>query len=183
MGTKAIFKIYENGNFVFGSWVKYGGGVQDHQFLSCVLKSITGYEVDKKHYYDQINKFITDMNYGFLQSGDKKKPFSTQINDDGMKECEVLFWDTPLSDKKLMEQHVWGEFIYEVRVGKNDVKLKVSYNGHTKVVKLKIWDWNKNAERWILRANEEKTTQQEIIKWVDDIDFGLNDCNCKDEEK
>lgn len=177
MGTKAIFKIYENGNFVLGSWVKYNGGVQDHQFLSCVLKSITGYEVDKKHYYDQINKFITDMNYGFLQSGDKKKPFSTQINDDGMKECEVLFWDIPMSDKKLMENNVWGEYIYELRYTKNGLTFKVIYNGNTKTYKLTPDQYNNfsggNIQHILMDLN----------KWVDEIEYGLNDCNCGEDEK
>lgn len=176
MGTKAIFKVYEDGKFVFGSWVKYNGGVQDHSLVRKVMTNLRA-KFSKLAFYQTINSYVSDSNFGFLQSGDKKKPFSTQINDDGMKECEVLFWDIPMSDKKLMENNVWGEYIYELRYTKNGLTFKVIYNGNTKTYKLTPDQYN------IFSGGNIQAILMDLNKWVDEIEYGLNDCNCGEDEK
>lgn len=170
MGTKAIFKIYNEGKFVIGSWVKYNGGVDSISIFPYFLKTLK-YDVDKKSIYDSINQFINDCNYGSM-FGDKKTPFSRQINDDGMKEAEVLFWDISLSDKKLMNEGIWAEYTYEVRFTNDKVKVKVIYNGNEKTYELKGY-WNTTSITKITG---------DVSKWIDDIEYGLNDCDCNDEK-
>jgi hypothetical protein len=171
MGTKAIFKIYNEGKFVIGSWVKYDGGVSSTSIFPYFLNKLK-YDVDKKSIYDSINQFINDGNYRTM-FGDKKIPFIRQINDDGMNETEVLFWDTCLSDVKLYREGVWAEYTYEVRFTKDKVKIKVIYNGHEKTYELKgYWGTMKIA-----------SIITDVNKWVDDIEYGLNDCNCGEDNK
>jgi hypothetical protein len=170
MGTKAIFKIYNNNKFVIGSWVKHDGGVNTTSIFPYFLKNLK-YDVDKKSIYDTINQFIADNNYGVM-FGDKKKPFSRQRTDEGMTECEVLFWDIPLSDKKLMKEYVWAEYTYEVRFSSDRVKIIINYNGNEKTYELKGY-WNTTSIIKIVG---------DVNKWIDDIEYGLNDCDCKDEK-
>lgn len=167
MGTKAIFKIYNEGKFVIGSWVKWNGGVDTTSIFPFFLKNLK-YDFDKKSFYDLINKFVNDNKFNNLTGLIKNKPFSRQMDDNGMTDVDVLFWETSLSDKKLMENDLYGEYTYEVRFTKNKIKIKVIYNGHEKTYELKgIW-----GTTTIIR------TIDDMNKWVDDIEYGLNDCNC-----
>jgi hypothetical protein len=166
MGTKAIFKIYNDNKFVIGSWVKHDGGVNTTSIFPYFLKNLK-YDVDKKSIYDTINQFINDGKYGVM-FGDKKKPFSRQTTDEGMTECEVLFWDIPLSDAKLWKEYITGQFVYEVRFSSDKVKIKINYNGNEKTYELKGY-WNTTSIIKIVG---------DVNKWIDDIEYGLNDCNC-----
>ena len=176
MGTKAIFKIYNEGKFVIGSWVKYDGGVEATSVFPYFLKNLK-HKIEKKSFYDAINKFVNDGKFGSM-FGDKKKPFINQINEDGMISPDVLFWDTNLSDKKLMTENIWGEYIYEVRFGKKNIKIKINYNSNQKEIEIKD-GWN-----WVLENHPSHndtmilSIMNDVYKWVDDIDYGLNDCNC-----
>jgi len=165
MGTKAIFKIYDNGKFVMGSWVKYDGGVETTSIFPYVMKALTSSK--KQNWFNKLNNFILEKNYGVI-FGNKKKPFIHQINDDGMTETEILFWDISLSDKKLMDEGIWAEYIYEIRFTKSGVKVKVVYNSNEKTYTIKnVWDYN-----------ETNNIITDVKNWVDEIDYGLNDCNC-----
>jgi len=165
MGTKAIFKIYDNGKFVMGSWVKYDGGITSTSVFPYVMKALT--LSTKEYWFNKLNNFILEKNYTTM-FGDKKKPFSRQINDDGMTEAEILFWDISLSDKKLMDEGIWAEYIYEIRFTKSGVKIKIVYNSNEKIYTIKnVWDNNETSKILV-----------DVVKWVDDIDYGLNDCNC-----
>jgi hypothetical protein len=166
MATKAIFKIYENGKFLLGSWVKFDGGINQHSIFPYFIKNIK-YDMDKKSIYDIINKFVNDNKFRTM-FGDKKKPFINQTNDEGMTGVDVLFWDKPITDKKLYEENVWGEYIYEVRFTKSKIKIKVIYNGNEKTFQLGAY-WGTNSIVRIL---------DELNKWVDGIEYGLNDCDC-----
>ena len=170
MGTKAIFKIYDNGKFVMGSWVKYDGGVDDTSILRPLLLSLRN-NFSKQSFYQTINSFVNDGKFGTM-FGDKKKPFINQINEEGMAPVDVLFWDIPLSDKKLMTDYIWGEFIYEIRYVKDGVNIKVSYNGNeiTKKIGREIYG--------NLRTGDIQHILIDLNNWVDEIDYGLNDCNC-----
>jgi hypothetical protein len=170
MGTKAIFKIYDNGKFVMGSWVKYDGGVDDTSVLRPVLYSL-GKDFNKERFYHTINKFVNDGKFRNM-FGDKKKPFINQINEEGMTSVDVLFWDIPLSDTKLYKDYIWGEFIYEIRYVKDGVNIKVSYNGN-EITKKVGRDMYGN-----LRTAGIQGILIDLNKWVEDIDYGLNDCNC-----
>ncbi len=170
MGTKAIFKIYDNGKFVMGSWVKYDGGVDDTSVLRPVLYSL-GKDFNKERFYHTINKFVNDGKFRNM-FGDKKKPFINQINEEGMTSVDVLFWDIPLSDAKLYKDYIWGEFIYEIRYVKDGVNIKVSYNGN-EITKKVGRDMYGN-----LRTAGIQGILIDLNKWVEDIDYGLNDCNC-----
>ena len=170
MGTKAIFKIYDNGKFVMGSWVKYDGGVNDTSVLRPVLYSL-GKDFNKERFYHTINKFVNDGKFRNM-FGDKKKPFINQINEEGMTAVDVLFWDIPLSDAKLYKDYIWGEFIYEIRYVKDGVNIKVSYNGN-EITKKVGTDMYGN-----LRTGGIQHILIDLNKWVEDIDYGLNDCNC-----
>ncbi len=174
MGTKAIFKIYDNGKFVMGSWVKYDGGVNDTSVLRPVLYSLRK-DFSKQGFYQTINSIVNDGKFATI-FGDKKTPFINQINEEGMTSPDVLFWDIPLSDKKLMNHYIWGEFIYEIRYVKDGVNIKVSYNGNeiTKKVGREMYG--------NLRSGDIQHNLIELNKWVEDIDYGLNDCDCKDEK-
>jgi hypothetical protein len=168
MGTKAIFKIYNDGKFVIGSWIKYDGGVSETSVFPNFLKNLK-YNLDKKSFYDYINKFVNDGKFGSM-FGDKKKPFINQINDEGMISPDVLFWDTSISDTKLMQNFIWSEYTYEVRFTKSKVKIKVIYNGNEKVYELKPY-WGTGTILSIIN---------DVNDWVDDIEYGLNDCDCDD---
>jgi hypothetical protein len=168
MGTKATFKIYNDGKFVIGSWIKYDGGVSETSVFPNFLKNLK-YDLDKKSFYDYINKFVNDGKFGSM-FGDKKKPFINQINDEGMTSPDVLFWDTSMSDKKLMENYIWGEYTYEVRFTKKVINIKINYNGAEKVFYMKR-DFGTGS---IIG------TINEVQDWVDDIEYGLNDCDCKE---
>jgi hypothetical protein len=175
MGTNAIFKIYDNGKFVMGSWIKYDGGVDDTSALRPVLYSL-GKDFNKQRFYHTINKFVNDGKFGSM-FGNKKKPFINQINEEGMAPVDVLFWDIPLSDKKLMEDYIWGQFIYEIRYVKDGVNIKVSYNGNeiTKKIGREMYG--------NLRTADSQHILMDLNKWVDEIDYGLNDCNCGEDNK
>jgi hypothetical protein len=170
MGTKAIFKIYDNGKFVMGSWVKYDGGVDDTSILRPVLLSLRN-NFSKQAFFQTINKFVNDGKFGSM-FGDKKKPFINQINEDGMAPVDVLFWDIPLSDKKLMDDYIWGQFIYEIRYVKDGVNIKVSYNGNEITHKLT------RKEYGVYNTADIQHILIDLNKWVDEIEYGLNDCNC-----
>ena len=170
MGTKAIFKIYNNNKFVIGSWVRHDGGIETTSIFPYFLKTLK-YDVDKKSIYNSINQFIEDGDYGVM-FGDKKNPFSRQMNDEGMTSCDVLFWDIPLSDKKLTNEGIWAEYTYEVRFSSDKVKIKIIYNGHEKTYELKGY--------WSIQQIIPIIT--DVKNWVDDIEYGLNDCDCKDEK-
>ena len=174
MGTKAIFKIYDNGKFVMGSWVKYDGGVDDTSILRPVLLSL-GKDFNKQAFYQTINRFVNDGKFRNM-FGNKKKPFINQINEEGMAPVDVLFWDIPLSDKKLMDDYIWGEFIYEIRYVKDGVNIKVSYNGN-EITKKIVRDMYGN-----LRAGNTQHILIDLNNWVDEIDYGLNDCNCGEDK-
>jgi hypothetical protein len=174
MGTKAIFKIYDNGKFVMGSWVKYDGGVDDTSVLRPVLYSL-GKDFNKERFYHTINKFVNDGKFRNM-FGDKKKPFINQINEEGMTSVDVLFWDIPLSDTKLYKDYIWGEFIYEIRYVKDGVNIKVSYNGN-EITKKVGRDMYGN-----LRTAGIQGILIDLNKWVEDIDYGLNDCNCGEDK-
>ena len=133
--------------------------------------------MDKKSIYDTINQFLNDNKFGNM-FGDKKKPFSRQINDEGMNECDVLFWDNNLSDTKLMNSYVWADYVYEVRFNKKSIKIKIIYYGNVKEIEIKDgWGYEGILTNW-------KTTSiiKDISDWINDVDYGLNDCNCKDEK-
>jgi hypothetical protein len=83
---------------------------------------------------------------------------------------DVLFWDISISDTKLMENFVWSEYTYEVRFTKSKVKIKVIYNGNEKVYELKPY-WGTGTILSIIN---------DVNDWVDDIEYGLNDCDCDD---
>jgi hypothetical protein len=168
MATKAIFKIYNDGKFLMGSWVKYDGGVSDTSIFPHFIKSIKP-DVNKKSIYDIINKFVNDNKFRTM-FGDNKKPFINQTNDEGMTGVDVLFWDKSISDAKLYKENVWGEYIYEVRFTKGNVKIKVIYNGNEKILYWKR-DWGTGT---II------STIKEVSKWIDGIEYGLNDCDCAD---
>ena len=176
MGTTAIFKIYENGKFLLGSWVKFDGGVSQHSIFPYVMKhtDIGGEMNLKKMYYNSINQYLLDNKFRQLGFGcGVNKPFQTQMEDNFMAPVEVLFWDKPLSDAKLWKQFIGGQFVYEIRFTKSQFKVKVDYNGNTK-------EWvSKDADNHRSFVNE---MLEEVIKWADDIDYGLNDCDCKDEK-
>jgi hypothetical protein len=171
MGTQAIFKIYNEGKFVIGSWIRHDGGVETTSIFPYFLKTLK-YDVDKKSIYDSINQFIEDGNYGVM-FGDKKNPFSRQMNDEGMTSCDVLFWDTYLSDKKLLKEGIWADYFYEVRFTTDKVKIKIIYNGHEKTYELRGY-WNTNQILPIIT---------DVNNWIDDIEYGLNDCNCGEDNK
>jgi hypothetical protein len=100
-----------------------------------------------------------------------------------MTSPDVLFWDTNLSDKKLMTENIWGEYIYEVRFGKKNIKIKINYNSNQKEIEIKD-GWN-----WVLENHPLHndtmilSIMNDVYKWVDDIDYGLNDCNCGEDNK
>jgi len=170
MGTTAIIKIYENGKFLLGSWVKDDGGITNTSIFPYVLKSLTSSV--KQTWFNKLNNFILEKNYGVM-FGDKKSPFGRQINDDGMSETKILFWDISLSDKKLMEEGIWGQYIYEIRFTKDRVKIKIVYNGNEKNHTIKnVWDFQ-----------ETNNILEDVVKWVDDVDYGLNDCNCGEDNE
>ena len=165
MGTTAIFKIYENGKFLLGSWVKDDGGITDTSIFPYVLKRLTSSV--KQTWFNKLNNFILEKNYTTM-FGNKKKPFINQTNDDGMTNTEILFWDISLSDKKLMDEGIWGQYIYEIRFTKSGVKIKIIYNGNENNYTIKnVWDFH-----------EANNILEDVVKWVNDIDYGLNDCNC-----
>ena len=177
MGTTAIFKIYENGKFLLGSWVKDDGGVRDWNVLSYVMKytSIAEHMNLKAMYYNSINKYQLDNKFRTLGVGcGVNKPFQSQMNDDFMAPVDVLFWDKPLSDAKLWKQYISGQFVYEIRFTKDKFKIKVDYNGNTK-------EWiSKNAEE---HQDFVSNMLKEVSDWLNDIDYGLNDCNCGEDNK
>ena len=172
MGTKAIFKIYENGKFLLGSWVKFDGGVSQHSIFPYVMKhtDISTHMNLKKMYYDSINHYLLDGKFRRLGIGSGvNKPLISQIDENGMAPVDVLFWDKSLSDAKLWNDYISGEFVYEIRFTKDKFKIKVDYNGNTK-------EWvSKNAEE---HQNFVSNMLKEVVEWVDEIDYGLNDCNC-----
>ena len=131
------------------------------------------YDYNLKYtFYEAIINYIQETNFRVM-FGNKKNPFSLQSNSEGMKPVDVLFWQNHLSDKKLLNENVWGEYIYEIRFTKKALKVKVDYASNTR-------EWiNKNAE---LHDDFIETMLTEVAEWVDNIDFGLNDCDC-DKEK
>jgi hypothetical protein len=174
MGQTAIFKIYENGKFLLGSWVKYDGGVSEHSIFPYVMKNadINEHKSLKYSYYSIINEYLLKNKFRRIGLGcPDKNPFQSQINDEGMTAVEVLFWDKPLSDAKLWKQYIAGQFVYEIRFTKNQFKVKVDYNGNTK-------EWvckdDNNHNYFITNMLEE------LVEWIDDIEYGLNDCDCDD---
>lgn len=172
MGTRAIFKIYENGKFLLGSWVKYDGGVSQHSIFPYVMKhtDISTYMNLKNMYYKSINNYLLDGKFRRLGFGSGvNKPFQSQMDDNCMAPVDVLFWDKPLSDAKLMKDYISGQFVYEIRFTKDKFKIKVDYNGNTK-------EWvSKNADN---HDDFISNMLKEVSDWVEDIDYGLNDCNC-----
>jgi hypothetical protein len=167
--TKAIFNIYENGKLVLGAWVKSDGGVGDNSIFPYVMWNCVGGERSAKSlFYETINEYLEQTKFR-LMFGDKKNPFWKQMNSEGMKEVDVLFWDKKLSDKQLLKENVWGEYTYEIRFTKKSIKVKVDYSGHSRQ-----WVNNKadQHEEFINKMLEE------VKAWVDNIDFGLNDCDC-----
>jgi hypothetical protein len=71
-----------------------------------------------------------------------------------------------------MDEGIWAEYIYEIRFTKAGVKVKVVYNSNEKTYTIKnVWDYN-----------ETNNIIVDVVKWVDEIDYGLNDCDCKDEK-
>ncbi len=177
MGTTAIFKIYENGKFLLGSWVKFDGGVSQHSIFPYVMKNtdISTHMNLKKMYYDSINNYQLDNKFRYLGSGNGvNKPFQSQMDDNGMAPVDVLFWEKPLSDAKLWKQYISGQFVYEIRFTKDKFKVKIDYNGNTK-------EWvSKNAEE---HHDFISNMLKEVVEWVEDIDYGLNDCNCGEDNK
>ncbi len=172
--TKAIFKIYENNKFVLGAWVKSDGGVKPNSLFPYVMKSeeLEKYQTLKRAYYNAINQYIQDHKF-LIMSGDKKNPFWKQMDSQGMKAVDVLFWENNLSDKKLLKENLWGEYIYEIRLTNKQMKVKVDYSNNTR-------EWiNKNEKQ-----HDEFISKmlQEVVEWVDNIDFGLNDCDCDKEQ-
>jgi hypothetical protein len=68
-----------------------------------------------------------------------------------------------------MKDYISGQFVYEIRFTKDKFKIKVDYNGNTK-------EWiSKNAEE---HQNFVSNMLKEVSDWLNDIDYGLNDCNC-----
>ena len=55
MGTKAIFKIYNEGKFVIGSWIKYDGGITTTSVFPYVIKSLTS--SNKQTWFNKLNNF------------------------------------------------------------------------------------------------------------------------------
>jgi hypothetical protein len=172
--TKAIFNIYENGKFVLGAWVKSDGGVRDNSIFPYVMEE-TDISTDrnlKYSFYKTINNYITERNFRSM-FGDKKNPFRNQFDSEGMKSVDVLFWENKLSDKQLLKNYLWGEYTYEIRFTKKSLKVKVNYSGQSR-------EWvNNNADQ---HEDFIDKMLDEVEVWVDNIDFGLNDCDC-DKEK
>ena len=172
--TKAIFKIYENNKFVLGAWVKSDGGVRPNSIFPYVMENTNiAYDYNLKYtFYEAIINYIQETNFRVM-FGNKKNPFSLQSNSEGMKPVDVLFWENNLSDKKLLNENVWGEYIYEIRFTKKALKVKVDYASNTR-------EWvNTKPE---LHDDFIEQILQEVAEWVDNIDFGLNDCDCDKEE-
>lgn len=172
MGTRAIFKIYENGKFLLGSWVKFDGGVSEHSIFPYVMKHtrIGEHHNLKKSYFDSINKYLLDNKFRTLGVGcGVNKPFQRQMDDNFSAPVEVLFWDKSISDAKLWKDYISGQFVYEIRFTKNQFKLKIDYNG--------------NIKEWVSKNPDDhndfiSNMLKEVVEWVDDIEYGLNDCNC-----
>jgi len=167
MGTTAIFKIYNEGKFVIGSWVKWNGGVGSNGIFPYFLKNLS-YNADKKSIYDIINQFVLNNKFNSLTGFDKKKPFSRQMEDNGMAYVDLLFWETSLSENKLLQNDLYGEYTYEVRFTKDRIKIKVIYGIHEKIF---VFNWFPNIDNINIVIKE-------LNDWVNDIDYGLNDCNC-----
>jgi len=167
MGTKAIFKIYRNGKFLLGSWIKFDGGASNHGVFPYVMKNVDMKADDglKYHFFKTINDYVNLSKFTSLTIINKKKPFLTQVDSNGMTPVDVLFWDTNLSEKKLIDNDVWAEIQYELRITKNDVKVKVDYNGNINTFKLR-------------NAASIHDLCKEVFNWIDDVDYGLNDCDC-----
>jgi hypothetical protein len=185
MGTKAIFKIWLDNKFVLGSWVKYDGGINDTCIFPHFLTSLNKFDLSKKHLYDIINKFVLDSKFNNLSyGGNAKRPFKAQMNDSFMGEVNVLFWEKNIGDKKLMEEYVWGEYIYEVRITDTQVKIKVIYGINEKEYVLKnAWEYNSQKHTNFLGKKEITKLLTDANKWVYDLDYGLNDCNCGEDNK
>lgn len=171
MGTKAIFKIFNEGKFVIGSWVRFDGGVGQNDIFPYFINKLK-YDVDKKSIYDTINQFVLDGKFNNLSTWDKKNPFRSQMNEDWQTSVSVLFWEKSISEKKLLEQSIYADYTYEFRFNKDGVKIKVIYTIYEKTFELKGY-WNTTS---IIKM------VQDLNKWVDDIEYGLNDCDCKDEK-
>lgn len=171
MGTKAIFKIYNEGKFVIGSWVKWNGGVDTTSIFPHFLKNLS-YNMDKKSIYNIINQFVSDSKFNNLTGLIKKKPFSRQMEDNGMTYVDVLFWENPLSDKKLLENDLYGEYTYEIRFTKDKVKIKVIYG----------IDENIFVFNWFPNIDNINNILKELNDWVYDLEYGLNDCNCGEDK-
>ena len=167
MGTKAIFKIYNEGKFVIGSWVKYDGGVSDTSIFPYFIKNLN-YDANKKSIYDTINQFVSDGKFNNLSSWNKNKPFYSQMEENGMTPVKVLFWEKSLSEKKLLENDVYGEYTYEIRFTKDKLKIKVIYGITEKTYVFNGFPNMDNIRIMIKELND----------WVYDLDYGLNDCNC-----
>jgi hypothetical protein len=179
MGTRAIFKIWLNGKFVLGSWNKWDGGVNDTGVFPHFLTSLNKLTLSKKQLYDIINKFVLDSKFNNLTSGNKKNPFSAQMNDNFTSGVDVLFWETNLNDNRLMEQYVWGQYVYEVRITDTQVKIKVIYVIDEKEYVLKnAWEYTHHNHNYKLGNKEITKLLTDVNKWVYDLDYGLNDCNC-----
>ena len=172
MGTTAIFKIYKDGKFLLGSWVKFDGGVSQHSIFPYFLNNLTT-DADKKSIYHIINDYLLDGKFRRLGIGSGvNKPFQSQMNDDCMAPVDVLFWDKPLSDAKLWKDYISGQFVYEIRFNKKEINIKINYNGAEKVFSMKR---NFGTGSIIGTINE-------VVEWVEDIDYGLNDCNCGEDK-
>ena len=171
MGTRAIIKYYKDGKFLLGSWVKFDGGVSTHSIFPTIMTTLSA-NADKYQLFQDIKDYVCKNRFPHL-FGDKKNPFKYQIQNDAILGDDVLFWDIPLSDKKLMESYVWGEYIYEIRFVKGGIKININHNGNEKSYMLKGYITTDKILNIIKDAQE----------WDYELEYGLNDCNCGEDNK
>jgi hypothetical protein len=173
MGTRAIFRFYKDGKFLLGSWVKWDGGLSANSIFPDVMNLLyRDINPTKLSLFHTIKDYVVDSRFPHL-FGDKKDPFKYQIQNEAILGDDVLFWDIPLSDKKLMEKYLWGEYIYEIRFVKGGIKIKINHNGNEKEYALKGYRTHDKVLKIIKDAQD----------WDYELEYGLNDCNCGEENK
>lgn len=166
--TKAIIKLHLNGKFELGAWVAHLGSPSP--FLNNILKRVNLKDNTNLSYdiWSNITLFANHHTWRYLKVPKKKIAFNTQVYEDGTAKTYCRFWGVNLNEYDLMNNGLFADWEYTMKVNKKKVKIEVKYQGE-------YYYWE-GTYKSLTEVRE--TLIQNLEEWGAKIDKELADCDC-----